>query len=160
MEEKKSLLQYFREEAGTYQRLAERVVKILGENGIYTIDILMSKTSNEIFAIKGIGDAAMHLIGKVMTKERAIRTKREEAYKKQCHSCVPTCLRDWFKKAGINYLEACAIEKILKNNKIRTVDEFLETGMSEFDLMRGIGKKRIEEIERTRELIKKKKSKN
>lgn len=151
--EKKSLLQYFREEAGTYQRLAERVVKILAENRIYTIDLLMAKTPEELFAIKGIGDAAMNLISKVMTKEEAERQNRKDIYDKHCHECEPTCLREWFQKAGTTYLHACQMEKILRNNGVRTIDMFMHMTFGDYGLMHGIGEKRLVLIAKTKKLI-------
>lgn len=151
--EKKSLLQYFREEAGSYQRLAERTVKILAENHIYTIDLLMSKTPNELFEIKGIGNMAMNLISKVMTKEEACRRNRKDIYDKHCHECKPTTLREWFQKAGAPYLHACQLEKILKNNGVKTIDTFMHMTFGDYGLMHGIGEKRLALIAKTKKLI-------
>ena len=151
--EKKSLLQYFREEAGTYQRLAERTVKILAENRIYTIDLLMAKTTEEIWNIKGIGNMSMNLISKVMTKEQMVRAKNEDVYKKHCHECDPTCLRDWFQKAGASYLQACQIDRIMKRNGVRNIDMFMHLTFGDFDKMSGIAEKRLAMIAKTKKLI-------
>lgn len=151
--EKKSLLQYFREEAGTYQRLAERTVKILAENRIYTIDLLMAKTSEEIWNIKGIGNMSMNLISKVMTKEQMVRAKSEDVYKKHCHECEPTCLHDWFQKAGSGFLESYRIEKIMKRNGIKSVDMFMHMTLKDYDQMNGIANKRLAIIDKTQKLI-------
>ena len=155
--EKKSLLQYLREEAGTYQRLAEQTVKILAENNIYTIDLLMAKTPEEIFAIKGIGDASMNLISRVMTKEHMARATRDEIYKKKCHECEPTCLRDWFQKSGASYMEACKVEKILKENGIRSIDMFMSMTFKDYEQMSGIAEKRLILIAKTKKMISPKK---
>lgn len=152
--ENKCLLDYFREAAGAEQLLAQRIVKTLAANGIYTIDLLMEKKSNDIYALKGIGDKAMKLIGIVMTKEEYERKKRAEVYKKNCHDCTCVTLKDWFKKAGATYLESCNLELILKRNGVKTVDDFMALKKSQMDEMKGIGLKRRETIWITQKLIK------
>ena len=151
--EKKSLLQLFREVAGPEQRLAERIVKILGENGIISIDILMSKTANELLAIKGIGERMMVMISRVMTKEEAERKRIQDVFKKTCCNKTPTCLRDWFQKAGATYSESCIMEKIMRKNGIDTIDDFLMTDPNTFYEFKGIAVKRLERIEKTQKLI-------
>ena len=150
----KCLLDYFKEAAGAEQLLANRVVKTLAVNGIYTIDLLMEKKPNDIYALKGIGDKAMKLIGIVMTKEECERKKKMDIYKKSCHDCVPTTLKDWIKKTGTTNLEACTLQKILKNNGVKTIDNFMELRTPEMEQMKGIGPKRIETIYKTQKLIK------
>lgn len=150
----KCLLDYFKEAAGAEQLLANRVVKTLAVNGIYTIDLLMEKKANDIYALKGIGDKAMKLIGVVMTKEEYERKKKADIYKKNCHDCTPTTLKDWFRKAGVTNLEACCIEKILKNNGVKTIDDFMKLKTPEMGAMKGIGEKRKATIYKTQKLIK------
>ena len=158
--EKKSLLQYFREEAGTYQRLAERTVKILAENRIYTIDLLMAKTTEEIWNIKGIGNMSMNLISKVMTKEQMVRAKNEDVYKKHCHECEPNCLHEWFQKAGASFLESYRIEKVMKRNGIKNVDMFMHMTLNDYDQMSGIASKRLAVIAKTQKMISDRNAKN
>lgn len=150
----KSLLQYFQESAGAEQLLAQRVVKTLAFNGITDIDKLMAKTPNELYEIKGIGDKAMKLIGVVMTKEKYEREHKQDIYKKHCHDCVPTTLKDWFKKAGTTYLEACCIEKALKLAGFKTVDDVMALKKPDMQQIKGIGEKRMETIWKTQKLIK------
>ena len=142
--EKKSLLQYFREEAGTEQRFAERIVKVLAANGVCTIDYLMAKSDEEIFAMKGIGPTAINLIGRVKTKEAARREDREKAYKKQCRRCRPVTLADWFRQLDLPALHAKKLESILKKNGIRTIDQFMETSQQELGSYKGIGPKYLQ----------------
>ena len=142
--EKKCLLQYFREEAGNDQKFAERVVKILAFNGIYTIDILMSKDDTFIYSIKGIGDRAMNLISRVKTKEAFAREKREEAYKKLQHNVNPITLKNWFEQTDMSYMAACKLEKILKKNGINTVDDFMKKSQAEIGSFSGIGPKYLQ----------------
>ena len=150
----KCLLDYFKEAAGAEQLLANRVVKTLAVNGIYTIDLLMEKKPNDIYALKGIGDKAMKLIGIVMTKEECERKKKMDIYKKSCHDCVPTTLKDWIKKTGTTNLEACTLQKILKNNGVKTIDDFMKLKTADMKQIKGIGPKRIETIYKTQKLIK------
>lgn len=156
----KSLLEYFEEEAGVEKLLARRVVKTLAFNDIYTMNLLMAKTPNELAAIKGIGDRAMNLIGRVMTKEQAIRDKKKDIYDKNCHDCECTSLRDWFKKAGCTYLEACTLQKIIKQWGVNTVDIFVKTKTSEFEKMKGIGPKRMATIDKAKKMIARKQKKS
>ena len=149
----KCLLDYFRESAGNDQQHAARVVKTLAKNGIYTMDILMSKTPNELKEIKGIGDKAMHLIGVVMTKEQAIRDNMKDIYDKNCHECPPTSLRAWFQKAGATYLESVNLERILKENGIKTIDVFKKTKLTEFAGYKGVAAKRLGLIAKTKKLM-------
>lgn len=155
----KCLLDYFKEAAGAEQLLAQRVVKTLALNGIYTIDILMEKKPNEIYALKGIGDKAMKLIGIVMTKEEYERNKKMDIYKKNCHDCSCVTLKDYFKKSGTTYLEACCIEKILKKNGVKTIDDFMALKKPQMTEIKGIGEKRAETIYKTQKLIKANKKK-
>lgn len=150
----KCLLDYFLESAGAEKLLAQRVVKTLATNGIYTMDILMSKTPNEIYALKGIGDKAMKLIGVVMTKEEYARKEQQKLYKKNCGECVPTTLKDWLRKTGATYLEACCIEKSLKLAGYKTVDDFMALKKPQMLEIKGIGEKRMEMIYKTQKLIK------
>lgn len=152
----KCLLEYFREAAENDQRFAERVVKVLAANDIYSIDLLMEKTSDELYAIKGIGDRAIRLIGIVMTKEQAIRDQKKDIYEKNCHDCECTTLQDWFKKAGCTYLESCVLQKIMREWGVKSVDIFMKMKMTEFGKMKGIGPKRLQTIEKTKKLIAKK----
>lgn len=142
--EKKSLLQYFREEAGTEQRFAERILKVLVANGITSIDMLMARSDDELYAMKGIGDCAMNLIGRVKTKEAAYRENREKAYQKQCKKCVPVTLADWFRQLDMPALHAKKIESILKKNGIKTIDDFMSTTQEEIGSFNGIGPKYLQ----------------
>lgn len=157
--ENKCLLDYFREAAGAEQLLAQRIVKTLAANGIYTIDLLMEKKSNDIYAMKGIGDKAMKLIGIVMTKEQYQRDHMKDIYKKNCHDCSCITLKDWFKKAGATYLESCNLELILKRNGIKTIDDFMALKTPQIEEMKSIGPKRRETICKTQKLIKSSKRK-
>lgn len=149
----KCLLDYFRESAGNDQQHAVRVVRTLAKNGIYTMDILMSKTPNELKEIKGIGDKAMHLIGVVMTKEQAIRDNMKAVYDKNCHECPPTSLRAWFQKAGATYLESVNLERIIKENGVKSIDVFKKTKLTVFAGYKGIAAKRMETIAKTKKLM-------
>ena len=156
--EKKCLLQYLREEAGNDQAMAVRIVKILSKNGIYTIDLLMAKKPEELLAIKGIGNKAMVLIGRVMTKEEAERKSKMDVYRKNCGSCPPVTLADWLQKTGCSYMECCTISRILRQNGIKTVDEFMKTKQEQFASYKGIAEKRINVIMKTQAIIRKKRS--
>ena len=149
----KCLLDYFKEAAGAEQLLAQRVVKTLAANGIYTMDILMEKKPNEIYALKGVGDKAMKLIGIVMTKEEYERKQKQDIYKKNCHDCTCVTLKDWFKKAGCTHLEACNIERILKNNGVNTIDDFLGLKKPQMSGMKGMGEKRMAMVYKTQRII-------
>lgn len=149
----KCLLDYFRESAGNDQQHAVRVVRTLAKNGIYTMDILMSKTPNELKDIKGIGDKAMHLIGVAMTKEQAVRDNMKAVYDKNCHDCPPTTLHAWFQKAGSTYLESMNLERIMKNNGVKTVDIFRKTPLKTFAEFKGIAAKRLQMIAKTKKLM-------
>ena len=155
----KCLLDYFKEAAGAEQLLAQRVVKTLAANGIYTIDLLMEKKPNDIYALKGIGDKAMKLIGIVMTKEEYERKQKQDIYKKNCHDCSCVTLRDWFKKAGATHLEACNIERVLKNAGYKTFNDFMALKKPAMLEIKGMGEKRMEMVYKTQKLIKASKKK-
>ena len=156
--EKKSMLQYFRESAGSDQGFAERIVKTLVANNIYTVDLLLSKDPVDILRIKGIGPRAMNLISRVMTKAECDKKHMEALYKKHCSKCQPTTLHEWFENAGVARLESFCIEKILRKNGITSVDIFLKKDFSDYDVYtRGVGKKRVESIMMAQRYIKEQK---
>ena len=148
------MLDYFKEAAGeNEEKFAERTVKILAKNNIYTMDILMAQKPEDIRAIKGIGDRGMNLISRVMTKEEAQRKGKKDIYDKHCHKCPPTTLRDWFQKSGTTYLEACNIERVLRENGINSIDVFMESTTEQMSSFSGIGKKRLSYVDKTQKLI-------
>ena len=151
--EKKSLLQYFREAAGTEQRFAERIVKVLVANGIYTIDLLNGKSDAELYAIKGIGDFAINMIGRVKTKYQAELENREKEYKKQCKRCMPTTLSDWFRQLDMPLLHAKKLENTLRANGIKSIDDFMNTSQEELGSFKGIGPKYLQICFATKGLI-------
>lgn len=157
--EKKSMLQLFREAAPKEQAFAERIVKILAFNRIYTVDILLSKTDTDIYAISGIGPRAMNIIARVKTRAQAERMQMEEAYKKQCKTCKPVSLKDWFKQIDLNHLSACKLEHILRNNGIKTVDDFMNASQQEIGSFKGIGPKYLQACFETKGLISSSKTK-
>jgi len=156
---KRSLYDCLMEFGYKNERLVINTLKVLAYNGITDIDILMKKNSEELMALKGIGPKAMNLLGKVMTKEETKRNQISAVYEKYCSDVPCTCLRDWFEKCGCMYLEACIMQKILKNNGIKTVDAFMKAKNSDFEKMHGIGQKRMQEITKVKKAIAKQKTK-
>lgn len=155
----KCLLDYLNEVGSDDKRTVTTTLKALAFNGIYDIDTLMKVKPEELQKIKGIGPKSMALIAKVVTKEQMIRDKKKDVYDKACHKVECTCLRDWFKKAGLSYLSACQLDRILKKNGINTVDKFMKTTFGEFEAMKGIASKRLETIATVKQMIEKKKKK-
>lgn len=158
----KSLYDYLNEFGYKEPRIVTATLKALAFNGVTTIDVLMKMKTEEIAKIKGIGPRAMNLISKVITKEEMVRKRKEEVYKMSCSKNVPcTCLRDWFMKAGLNYLSACQLQKILKRTGVDTIEEFMSIDISEYSVMNGIADRRLEVIAKTKKLIEsEKKQKN
>ena len=149
----KSLYDHLNEFGYKQPTLVKSTLKALAYNGVTTIDILLKMKPDEILKIKGIGPKSMALISKVMTKEEAIRNDKKAVYDKFCHDMSCTCLRDWFEKAGLNHLSACQLEKIMKRNRITTVDIFIKYPLDYYKTFKGIGPKRIETLMNTRRMI-------
>ena len=153
----KSLLDALNEFGYKQPSLVMSTLKALAYNGITSVDILLKMKPDEILKIKGIGPKSMALIAKVMTKEEAIRSDKKAVYDKFCHEISCTCLRDWFEKAGLNRLSACQLEKVMKRNGIKTVDDFMKHPVACYETFKGIGPKRMETIVATRRMIVKQK---
>lgn len=151
----KSLYDYLNEFGYKEPRIVTMTLKALAYNGVTDIDTLMKMKPEEITRIKGIGPRSMNLITKVTTKEQMRRDQRMAEYKRQCCELQCICLRDWFQKAGLSYLSACQLERILKKNGVNNIDIFMKTTFSEFDKMNGIAEKRLLVISKTKKLIEK-----
>ena len=133
--------------------IARRIAKTLEANGIDSMERLMSADPYDIQIIKGIGDRALNIIGKIRTKEEYRIKQMTDVYNKHKGTVRPITLRDWFVQAGCSYLEACNMEKIIVKNGCKTVDAFMEMDMAEIGSWKGIGAKRLQTCVETKAII-------
>lgn len=132
---------------------AKRIAKALEANGIESIQHLINMTDDAISALKGIGPRAMHVIGEIKTRERFKSEKKISDYKKMKGKRIPKTFKTYLQLAGATYLESCNIEKIVKENGCKTVDDFMLVGENCYDGWKGIGPKRKERLIVTHNLI-------
>ena len=155
---KKSFIDIFVELADEADKAeAKRVASLLQKNGIDSLERLIKTCDSVIAEIRGIGNRYMHIISVIKTREIYKSEQKISDYKKLKGKKCPKDFRYYLQKAGATYLESCNIEKIVKQNGVATVDEFLLVRPNCMDGWKGIGPKRLATLTEAQKLIAKSK---
>ena len=123
---------------------AKKIAKVLEKNGINSIQRLISMADDAIYALKGIGDRAMHIISEVKTKEESKAKKTMKTYKKTKGNSIPKDFKYYANECGISYLQTCQLEKILKEHSVKDVYALIDISQEEISQWKGVGVKRLQ----------------